>query len=135
MLRWTSIPLLVLRLDSTAAIGMVHRRGTGRVRHLDVRHLKLQEMIREGILNGVEKLPTEVNRADLGTKVHDAKRMSFLMQLMGMYDSSARHEVNSITARVSQASHVSVRPSDGLVDVVEALQRAVVALAQSVRRL
>ena len=125
---------LVLRVDSTAAIGMIHRRGTGRVRHLDVRHLKLQEMIREGVLGGIEKLPTEFNRADLGTKVHDAKRMAFLTDLIGMYDSSARHEVNSVTGRIAQGSKSSgACTGDGLIDVVDALQRAVMALAQVVR--
>jgi len=125
---------LVLRLDSTAAIGMVHRRGTGRVRHLDVRHLKLQEMIREGTLNGLEKLPTEFNRADLGTKVHDAKRMAFLMDLIGMFDCSAQHEVHSVSVKVSQASSSGLQANDGLINVVAALQRAVVALAQVVQR-
>ena len=120
--------------DSIAAIGMIHRRGTGRVRHLDVRHLKLQEMIREGVLGGIEKLPTEFNRADLGTKVHDAKRMAFLTDLIGMYDCSARHEVNSVTGRIAQVAKSSGPcTGSGLIDVVEALQRAVMALAQVVR--
>ena len=38
---------LILQLDSGAAIGMCHRRGLGRVRHLDVRFLQLQELLRE----------------------------------------------------------------------------------------
>ena len=47
---------LILRLDSTAAIGMVQRRGSGKVRHMDVRHLHLQELLRDGRLGGIEKI-------------------------------------------------------------------------------
>ena len=36
------IPMtIVLQLDSTAAIGMIQRRGTGRARHMDLRHFVL----------------------------------------------------------------------------------------------
>ena len=63
------IPMtIVLQLDSTAAIGMIQRRGTGRARHMDLRHLFLQERLRDGTIGAIEKIDTSVNLADVGTK-------------------------------------------------------------------
>ena len=48
--------IIVLQLDSTAAIGMIQRRGTGRARHMDLRHLFLQERLRDGTIGAIEKI-------------------------------------------------------------------------------
>jgi hypothetical protein len=53
--------------DASAAIGIVHRRGLGKVKHLDVQHLWVQQEVHEGRI-GIEKVGTLVNPADLFTK-------------------------------------------------------------------
>ena len=81
------IPMtIVLQLDSTAAIGMVQRRGTGRARHMDLRHLSLQERLRDGTIGAIEKIDTSVNLADVGTKHFKASRLEELKRLLGMVD-------------------------------------------------
>ena len=56
--------------DSTAARGMLHRKGVGRVRHLATRYLWIQDSLREGIF-AVIKVASKENCADAGTKPLD----------------------------------------------------------------
>jgi len=53
--------------DSSAALGIVQRRGLGKLRHLNVQYLWLQERARERDLS-IQKIPGEINPADLMTK-------------------------------------------------------------------
>ena len=50
-----------------AAIGMVHRQGLGKTRHIEVQYLWVQQAVSEGKL-GVVKVGTVANPADLMTK-------------------------------------------------------------------
>ena len=54
-------------IDAAATIGVVKRQGVGRVRHLDVRFLWVQEKISSGEFHIRKVLGTE-NAADLFTK-------------------------------------------------------------------
>ncbi len=53
--------------DSSAALGIVQRRGLGKLRHLNVQYLWLQERARERDLV-IQKIAGEINPADLMTK-------------------------------------------------------------------
>ena len=53
--------------DATAAIGMVHRQGLGKTRHIDVQYLWVQSHVASGKLH-IEKVDTAANPADLLTK-------------------------------------------------------------------
>ena len=67
--------------DSSAAIGIVHRRGLGKLRHIDVQYLWLQQRIRNKSLQ-VAKVRGTDNPADLMTKF--VSRESILKHLEGM---------------------------------------------------
>ena len=56
-----------IKSDATAAIGMVHRLGLGRVRHLATGDLWMQQHVREGRISICKVLGTE-NPADAFTK-------------------------------------------------------------------
>ena len=58
---------LTLLADSSAAIGICRRSGIGRVRHLAVGQLWVQERIRDKTLR-LDKVAGEANPADIGTK-------------------------------------------------------------------
>ena len=58
---------IILGTDSEAAKSFVARRGLGRMRHIEVRDLWLQEEVRKGNVT-VTKLPGTENAADLMTK-------------------------------------------------------------------
>ena len=56
---------LELHSDATAAIGMCRRLGLGRVRHLAVADLWIQQKVRDGDLS-LFKVPGKQNIADIG---------------------------------------------------------------------
>ena len=56
-----------VRSDATAAIGMVKRLGLGRVRHLSVADLWIQQRVRQGGIS-LRKWPGPQNPADMMTK-------------------------------------------------------------------
>ena len=77
---------VTLQLDSVAAIGMVQRRGVGRVRHLGVRFLHLQELLREGRISAIQNISTKENTADIGTKALTGDRLVELLDLFGYHN-------------------------------------------------
>ena len=62
----TDVPLTVLA-DSSAAIGICRRTGIGKVRHLAVGQLWVQERVRQGDF-ALQKHPGSENPADMLTK-------------------------------------------------------------------
>ena len=65
---WGYEPELVALCDSSAARGIAARQGLGRVRHVDVRYLWLQQQVQHGRLR-VESVDSKENWSDLFTKV------------------------------------------------------------------
>ncbi len=67
--------VLEVRMNSSAAIGIVRRSGVGKIRHLDTRLLLVQERMHPG--DGfVCKVPGTENPADLLTKFFGQKDIS-----------------------------------------------------------
>ena len=58
---------VVLRTDSSAALGIMGRRGLGKVRHIETGYLWLQDIVTLKRLR-VKKVKGTDNPADLGTK-------------------------------------------------------------------
>ena len=63
-----------IRSDATAAIGIVGRIGLGKVRHLSVADLWVQQIARQGRVE-YSKIPGQINPADMFTKPVDEKTM------------------------------------------------------------
>ena len=74
---------LTARTDSSVARAIASRNGIGRVKHLSTSCLWLQGWVARKELK-ISAIPTEINPADLGTKVLTARRMALLMFIMGM---------------------------------------------------
>ena len=67
-----SIQGIQLLSDASAAIGIASRRGSGKVRHIEVNHLLLQDnLMKEGM--EVSKIGTGNNMADILTKHVEAE--------------------------------------------------------------
>ena len=66
-------------VDSAAAIGVVNRRGNGKLRHVKVGMLWIQERVEEGELK-IEKVKGENNPADLMTKYLAVKKVDQFME-------------------------------------------------------
>ena len=69
--------------DSSAARGMCQRHGTGKVRHLDMRFMWIQQVIRdkEVLLKAV---PTDDNLSDMGTKNLPSDKLEKFKLLIGL---------------------------------------------------
>jgi len=74
--------------DSSAAKGMALRQGVERVRHLDMRLLRTQQVVIPLGLK-IHKIPGKDNRVDLGTKrlsIKEFLRMRDLNNIMALED-------------------------------------------------
>ena len=80
---------LEVHADASAAIGICRRSGVGRVRHLAVGLLWIQNFLREG---GVKlfKVPGEVNVADLCTKYLSGPTLQKFLKLLPVRIESER---------------------------------------------
>ena len=74
----------VVFTDSTAALGIVHREGLGRTRHIQCQYLWLQEKTKSKELR-VDKVCTKINPADLLTKYLPAETSLDHMVRLKMY--------------------------------------------------
>ena len=70
-----------LRVDAKATIGMVHRSGLGKLRHVEAGHLWIQQAVRTKRITVKKVLGTE-NVADLMTKYLDTKTIAKHMECM-----------------------------------------------------
>ncbi|CAK0858488.1 unnamed protein product [Prorocentrum cordatum] len=69
--------------DSNAGRAIATRIGSGKVRHLQIRDLWVQERVRLGELQ-LGRVDTESNRSDLGTKHLDGKRVLKLLEMSNL---------------------------------------------------
>ena len=75
--------------DATAAIGIARRKGLGKIRHLDVSDLWIQDKIRTRAITLSKVLGTE-NMADVLTKYVDRKTMDAALKRMNLRRMSGR---------------------------------------------
>ena len=73
----------VIRSDSSAGRSMTRRVGTGKVRHLELRYLWVQEKLAKGAFRLVKEAST-TNLADLGTKALENERFMVLLRRCGV---------------------------------------------------
>ena len=85
----------VLYSDSSAARAIIFRRGLGKLKHVSIRQLWLQDQMRDGRIQ-VCRVTTEANTADLLTKGLAPRRHAMLTEAVGVrvYDETAPEERN-----------------------------------------
>ena len=89
---WVEVKVQV-NTDSSAAKSIAARRGAGRVRHIEVRELWVQDRVAKGELSAV-KVKGEENVADGLTKHVDRQKMEQYMEDCRMVRRSGRHELS-----------------------------------------
>eukprot|EP00435_Cladocopium_sp_Y103_P052255 s242_g16.t1 len=72
-----------LYMDSSSAMALVQRAGTGRLKHVQIKEFYLQNLLRAGIFT-IHKINTKVNPSDLNTKRLNSERRKFLGRLIGL---------------------------------------------------
>ena len=132
----------VIRSDSSAGRAIATRIGSGKLRHLHIRDLWIQERARARDLR-LERVSTEDNTSDLGTKHLDKKRMSKLMSMANL-QGAASQRAAGLVAHVDQATVLSAawslqrsrgwesRDGEQEVSMTEAPFRAATAMQTSV---
>lgn len=73
---------LVISVDSSAAVGMAERTGVGRVKHLNVKDLWVQEKVRNKEIY-IERVPGDTNPGDVGTKPLSIGEMRDKLEIIG----------------------------------------------------
>ena len=81
-----------LRTDASAAKGIATRRGLGKIRHIEVHQLWLQEKVTRGEIE-VMKVKGEGNLADALTKAMDGPGIRKHLSLTGQVIAFGRHEI------------------------------------------
>ena len=81
---------LIVKSDAVAAIGIVKRQGLGRVRHLAVADLWVQQRAKDGEVH-YRKLAGKVNTSDMMTKPVEREIISRHMQSLGLRFMEGRH--------------------------------------------
>ena len=80
-------------VDSTAAKGMLQRRVSGKIKHLDVGWCWIQQTVENGDIKLV-KIDGKINPADFLTKPKSAKEMRRLSETLN-YDMPTRKEIDA----------------------------------------
>ena len=81
-----------VRTDASAAKSIASRRGLGKVQHIEVNQLWLQEKVSAGDVE-VMKVPGESNMADALTKPLDGHKLEAHVRSIGQELESGRHEL------------------------------------------
>ena len=91
-------------LDSSAARGVFQRQGVGRIRHLEVKSLWVQDALHRKLFS-LHAVPSQDNTADFGTKALAVKRFNVLRLKLGIglkeetaYEQESKKHVESINA-------------------------------------
>ena len=79
---WGIVSSIKVRSDSSAAIGISNRLGLGSMRHLSVRHLWVQDKVKNKEIQ-LEKQDGKKNVADLGTKIQSGPTIVSVMTRLG----------------------------------------------------
>ena len=73
LLGWLGEPVKIrLRMDAAAGRSVLCRQGVGRIKHLEVKVLWVQDQVKTGRVS-VEKVDGAQNQADLGAKTLNEK--------------------------------------------------------------
>eukprot|EP00435_Cladocopium_sp_Y103_P052087 s508_g16.t1 len=73
-----------LYMDSSSAMALIQRAGSGRLKHVQIKQFYLQGLLRAGIFT-IHKIHTKINPSDLNTKRLSGERRKFLGKLIGLY--------------------------------------------------
>ena len=87
--------------DASAALGIVQRQGLGRLRHIRVQYLWVQDRLRHGDFR-VQKVPGKQNPADLLTKHLPAGEVQAHMESLGFVTSTSRATLAPSLSRFSR---------------------------------
>ena len=81
---------LIVHTDSSAAVGIGNRHGLGKVKHMDIKELWIQEKVMDGDIKLI-KVPGTGNLADLMTKHLERAKVDEVLEKMSICRRKGRH--------------------------------------------
>ena len=81
-----------LKVDASAAMGIAMRRGLGKVRHIELNQLWLQDQVARGKI-AIDKVDGKVNFADSLTKHSASDRVQQTISCTGQVQLYGRHQI------------------------------------------
>ena len=87
-----------LKTDASAAKGIASRRGLGKVRHIEVSQLWLQEKVQKGDIE-VVKIPGKINKADALTKPVGGEKIA---EHMGSVEGEVRRGRHALMPKITE---------------------------------
>ncbi len=78
---------LEVQVDASSTLQLICKRGPGRLRHIDIRELWLQDQLRLGTINLV-KIQSEDNVADIFTKHLTPQNFEKQAKRLGLVDTA-----------------------------------------------
>ncbi len=86
----------IVYTDSSSAKALAQRRGVGRLKHVDLRHLWIQSCVRQELVR-LKKVGTVNTVADLNTKNLSAVRRKYLFGLCGLSENQKKKTSTNVT--------------------------------------
>ena len=108
-----------LYIDSSSAIALIQRAGTGRLKHVQIKQFFLQSLLRAGIFT-IHKINTKLNPGDLNTKRLSSERRKFLGRLIGLFMDADETNNDSEVRRVRRSNRVAREQCVRLIKVATA---------------
>ena len=90
---------IVLYTDATVARAFAHRTGVGRLKHLDVRYMCVQELFARGTY-ALKKVPRSENPADMLTHAPSSQELAKFNPMMGLFPSECSKGAIEMTKAV-----------------------------------
>jgi hypothetical protein len=105
-------PQIVVKTDATAAMGLMQKRGPGRLRHLQIRHLWVQDLVASGLVK-CRHISSTANTADILTKALAGPRFQTLRAQLGVVSLAQvqKQEEPEETHSIAELNMVSTMPS------------------------
>eukprot|EP00435_Cladocopium_sp_Y103_P025630 s3633_g6.t1 len=114
-----------LYTDSSSAMALVQRAGTGRFKHVQIKQFFLQNPLKVGIFT-IHKINAQLNPGDLNAKRLSSERRKFLGRLIGLFmanldEENDDHELRRVRRRANRYLHerfrVTGQRGDMMVDI------------------
>jgi len=108
-----------LYIDSSSAMALIQRAGTGWLKHVQIKQFFLQSLLRAGIFT-IHKINTKLNPGDLNTKRLSSERRKFLGRLIGLFMDADETNNDSEVRRVRCSNRVAREQCVRLIKVATA---------------
>ena len=103
---WKVQSSLTLKTDASAAVGIAMRKGLGKVRHIEVNQLWLQEKVAQGKIK-IVKVHGSANLADHLTKFLDGPKLAHDCKQLELERTRTRHPLTPVVLREATRSWIA----------------------------